>query len=438
MTRPLRIALAAFAVTASPLTGCDLVDIEDRTSPNSPTLEDVVANPNRANLGALGVGIESAARPQLGTYLVDVGVLGREYYRFSGSDPRFTADLLGRENALIDNNTFYITNPWALRYRNIRNANTMLQGVQANETLLPAERGALNGYAKTWKAYQYLLNVNLTFENGLRFIEPGEEDAGPIVDDHQEVLTRIAALLDEANADFEAGDDLFFATTLDADAGVDGYREINRALASRVALYRQDWEGALSALDGSFLDENGDLGVGAYHVFSTADQTNPAFFSPDVTGEALPAHPSYVTDIEEGDERISKVVERPAVTLDGLSSGYRVFVYESNTAPIPVVRNGELILNRAEARAQTGDFAGAIADVNRIRNASGLDDYDGSQDQDSVIDEILRQRRYELFAEGHRWIDARRYGRLGELPIDRAGDDVFDRFPIPQNDLDQP
>ena len=438
MNKSIRIAFAGLALAASPLAGCDLVGIDERTSPNSPTLEDVVANPNRANIGALGIGIESAARPQLGTYLVDVGVLGREYYRFSASDPRFTADLLGKENAVIDNNTFYITNPWALRYRNIRNANTLLLGVQQNETLSDAEKGAVNGYAKTWKAYQYLLNLNLTYENGIRFIEPGQDDAGPIVASYQDALGRIAALLDEANSDFGGSDDLFFSTTVDADPGVDGYQEINRALASRVALYREDWSGALTALEGSFLDQDGDLATGAYHVFSNNDQANPAFFSPDVTGESLPAHPSYVADIEEGDERASKVVERPSATLDGLSSSYRVVRYESPEAPIPVIRNGELILNRAEARAQTGDISGAIADVNRIRNASGLDDYDGPEDQGAVIDEILRQRRYELFAEGHRWIDARRYGRLGELPIDRAGDDVFDRFPIPQNDLDQP
>lgn len=438
MTRPIRIATMAFALAASPLAGCDLVSIDDRTSPNSPTLEDVVANPNRANIGALGIGIESAARPQLGTYLVDVGVLGREYYRFSASDPRFTADLLGKQNALIDNNTFYITNPWALRYRNVRNANTLLLGVEANQTLSPEEKGAVRGYAKTWKAYQYLLNLNLTYENGIRFIEPGDELAGPIVNNHQAALDRIAALLDEANTDFAGGDALFFATTLDAFAGVDGYRQINRALASRVALYRQDWEGALAALTGSFLDEGGGLSIGAYHLFSNVDQTNPAYFSPDATGETLQAHPSYVADLEEGDSRISKVAERASVTVDDLSSSYRVFVYDSPTTPLAVIRNGELILNRAEARAQTGDLPGAIADVNRIRSAAGLDDYEGAQDQGSVINEILNQRRYELFAEGHRWIDARRYGRLGELPIDRPGDDVFDRFPIPQNDLDQP
>jgi len=47
------------------------------------------------------------------------------------------------------------------------------------------------------------------------------------------------------------------------------------------------------------------------------------------------------------------------------------------------------------------------------------------------MDEIAKQRRYSLFAEGHRWIDMRRWGRLAELPKDRPNDDVWEKFPRP-------
>ena len=52
----------------------------------------------------------------------------------------------------------------------------------------------------------------------------------------------------------------------------------------------------------------------------------------------------------------------------------------------------------------------------------------------SLITEILRQRRYSLFGEGHRWVDLRRYNRLNELPIDRPDDDVWTKFPRPANE----
>lgn len=72
--------------------------------------------------------------------------------------------------------------------------------------------------------------------------------------------------------------------------------------------------------------------------------------------------------------------------------------------------------------------------LNIIRNAAGLADYSGASDKDGLIRELLKQRRYSLYGEGHRWIDMRRYNKLAELPIDRAGDDVWTQFPRPANE----
>ena len=67
-----------------------------------------------------------------------------------------------------------------------------------------------------------------------------------------------------------------------------------------------------------------------------------------------------------------------------------------------------------------------------VRNAAGLDNYTGGTSPAELVAEILYNRRYSLFAEGgHRWIDARRFGILNTLPIDRAGDGTFEQFPIP-------
>ena len=167
--------------------------------------------------------------------------------------------------------------------------------------------------------------------------------------------------------------------------------------------------------------------------------TNPFFFPLGGGGDGVLAHPSYVDDIEDDDDRINKVEEREtARTFDGLTSNYDTDVYKGPTSPIPVIRNAELVLLRAEANAQLGDTDDAIDDIDVIRNAASLDDYDGDDDGDSVIDEVLRQRRYELYAEGHRWLDLRRYGRLDTLPIDRPSDDVFDRFPLPESETNDP
>lgn len=247
-----RAAAALLAVGL--LAGCDLVGLDDEPNPNGPALDDILANPTEAAISNLAVGVEASSRLGLGTYLVDVGVLGREYWRVSPSDPRFTQDLLGRAESVLDNNTFYITTPWSARYTVIRNANTMLLAVDANTTLSDGEKAAARGFARTWIAYQYLLNLNLTFENGVRFIEPGEDEAGPLVG-YGPALDQIAGLLDQADADFGAAGaaGFFFDTSVGVGvpATVAGYRQINRGLAARVDAYRADWAGVLAALQGS-------------------------------------------------------------------------------------------------------------------------------------------------------------------------------------------
>ncbi|MEM6929341.1 MAG: RagB/SusD family nutrient uptake outer membrane protein, partial [Myxococcota bacterium] len=66
-----------------------------------------------------------------------------------------------------------------------------------------------------------------------------------------------------------------------------------------------------------------------------------------------------------------------------------------------------------------------------VRNAAGLGNYILATDDASLLEEVLRQRRYALFGEGHRWIDLRRTNRLGDLPLDRVGDVVHPGLPRP-------
>ncbi|GAB3820658.1 hypothetical protein GCM10028895_21300 [Pontibacter rugosus] len=106
-------------------------------------------------------------------------------------------------------------------------------------------------------------------------------------------------------------------------------------------------------------------------------------------------------------------------------------VHSNRTDPVSIIRNEELILIYAEANIQTGDLGEAVRALNVIRTGNGLQTYTGPVTREALINEMLYQRRYSLFFEGHRWVDLRRYNRLNELPIDRAGDDVWVSFPIP-------
>ena len=404
---------------------------KDYGSLNSPTLEDYT-NATKDQLDNLVSGSLSGMRLTEGLYLDAVGVMGREMYRFSNADPRYTSELLG--NPAVNNTGFYITNPWAARYRVVKNCNVLIDAA-TNSTFIPDdEKKGYTGFAKTIKAYDLLMNLNLTYSNGIRVDVSDPNNLGPILS-YDESITAIASLLDEAKSDLSSATVVFPLTTgFGSLTDAAGLIKFNRALAARVDVYRSQWSTALTDLDASFFDLNGDFSTGVFEVFGTGtgDQLNSAFFPQNQNGEVRLAHPSYSDDIEDGDDRIGKATLRTTpVTKDGLTSDRDIWVYTSSTAPIPIIRNEELILIYAEASIQNEDFESAVTALNIIRNGHGLDDYSGPQTTDALINETLTQRRYSLFYEGHRWIDMRRYNKLSELPLDREGDQVWSALPIP-------
>ncbi|HEY8209746.1 MAG TPA: RagB/SusD family nutrient uptake outer membrane protein [Myxococcaceae bacterium] len=115
-------------------------------------------------------------------------------------------------------------------------------------------------------------------------------------------------------------------------------------------------------------------------------------------------------------------------------------LYPTGETPVPIIRNEELILLRAEIATQQSNFAAARADVNLIRTGYGLaakidTDLDSTTE---LIDELLKQRRYSLLFEGgHRWIDLRRYNKLDDslkdLPTTHF---VHQQYPIPSSEID--
>ncbi|NII23736.1 RagB/SusD family nutrient uptake outer membrane protein [Pseudoflavitalea sp. X16] len=405
---------------------------------NNPVIEDYLNNATKPQLDNLVIGTESGMRNNMELYLEVVGVIGREMYRFSGSDPRYVTDLLGQgTEKVLDNNAFYLTNNWNARYRVVKNCNLIIQATNTTNADIPAatKKGYL-GFAKTIKAHQLLLNLNLTYTNGIRLQVEDPDNPGAFLG-YPESLTAIASLLDEAKTDL-TGATIGFALS----TGFDGFKDaaglikFNRALAARVAVYRQQWAAALTALNESFFDLNGSFNLGVHMVYSTGpnDQLNAAYFPKNRGGEVRVAHPSYVTDILPGDDRIGKATVRTstASSSDGsLSSNRDVWVYTSSTAPVPVIRNEELILIYAEAKINLTQIPDGIVALNRIRTGHNLPVYAGGITVAALTAEMLYQRRYSLFFEGHRWVDMRRYDRLNQLPIDRAGDDVWDKFPKP-------
>ncbi len=189
------------------------------------------------------------------------------------------------------------------------------------------------------------------------------------------------------------------------------------------------------------MDMSGDMYIGAYLRFSAAgaDQLNPIFLPLNSSDAgANVAYPDFVdpASFEPGDTRLNKVVARTGgeLCLAGMCGTHDVWIYQSDTDPIGLIRNEELLLLYAEAN-MVSNPSEAEAAIDAVRAAAGLGPIGaGNVDEDQIIYE----RRYSLFGEAHRWIDMRRFGRLDDInqDYDRDGDlsPVPSQFPIPQNE----
>ena len=412
-------------------TGCTLDEIQN---PNSPSEETFAENASQADIQLLAVGLEAVMRNDIAFHYNSVSILAREYYDLSGVDPRYTGELL---KGPLDNNGFLTTRAFAAWYKVVKSANLLVPAVENSLAGFSDEtKNGYYGFAKTLKAYALLMVANRNYTNGIRIDVEDPDNLGPIVS-YENALAEIMDLLNEANSNLgSAGGSFDFNTTLGFDTPSD-FSKFNRAIAARVALYQGNNQQALSMLSNSFFDLNGDLWMGATHVFGLTgnDLQNTLFHVLNQSGQEFMIHDSWINDAEAGDLRVaekSNLFDGGTVLFDGLTADYQIALYDSNIDPIYLIRNEELILIYAEAQIGL-DNNQAVAAINVVRNAAGIGDYTGDTDNNSLIEEVLRQRRYSLIGEGHRWIDLRRLNRLNEnyVPLDRAGDNIISAFPTP-------
>ena len=432
------IATAAMLLLAS---ACKDLVVPDY---NNTSLDDLTNNPTPTKIAQAAQGLMVGTRVGIGEqngYVSLLGIVGRESYNFDPADPRFITEML--VGPLDGGSPAFGGNLFAAPYRNIRNANILLGALGTVVGMTTAQKAAVEGYAKTIQALDYLNVINTRDDLGAPLdVNIGPTDAPAPIVAKAAVLAYISTLLDDGLTQLNAGGTAFPFALSPGFAGFDSpgtFARFNRALKARVEVYRGNYAAALTALSGSFIDTGAPLTLGVYHSYGTGsgDTQNVLF---DATGKIL-AHPSIVTDAENKpdgtpDARLlAKVAQLAAPrTVQGVTTDRVFTIYNSNTTPIPIIRNEELILLRAEARYFTNDFVGALSDINFIRTTSGgLAARGPFVNQADFVAELLRQRRYSLLFEGgHRWIDVRRFGLLSTLPIAVPSHTVPSRFPFPE------
>jgi starch-binding outer membrane protein, SusD/RagB family len=425
-------------VLAAALAACDL-DVPDL---NNPGFADLAENPTASAVSAACTGLIIGNRRNVAAangYVAQLGILGREAYNFDQADPRFIGELL--QGSLSAGSPFG-GNFWAGPYANIRLANTVLTAVEKVPELSASDKAGVRGFAKTMKALDLLEVINTRDDIGA-VIDTDHPIDGPLgaIVSKDAVLAEIGKLLDEGATELSAaGEEFVFKLS----SGYDGFddpmtfRTFNRAMRARVAAYQKNYTLVLSTLAESFIDDmvtmQAELDAGVYHSFSTgAGDTTNALINPNIY-----AHPSLATDAmlngTAKDLRFTRKVKMAtkAGSAQGLTSDLVFTIYSSPSSPVAIIRNEELLLLRAEAKFNTSDVAGAVADLNIVRTVSGgLAPLTGMPAADAFVTALLYEREFSLMFEGHRWIDARRFGRLDTLPLDKPDHTRNRRYPIP-------
>lgn len=454
-----RLTTAA-ALGAAALGGSACGDRFTEPNRNQPGIEVAQSDPNFVQFAATG--ILAVNRNQLDDYVLGVGIFGREAYNYTQTEGRNTSGYLRDFN----DNAGFGAGFWAGRYGNLRNIFNFNAFVDATGTLDATQKNAARGFSATMEALELHYLIATRHDNGIAVeIRADPLDLAPFVS-RDSAYNYIVTRLDAGATALGQGGGAFPFTFPGGFTGFDTpatFRQFNRALAARVQAYRASYaclptcsaqgtaayQATLTALGESFIDPAGALNRGVFAVYSTA--ANDAVNAANTFGGAarvVVAHPSVAAEFPtkpDGtpDNRYAAKFATLASAVNAPGSGIGIpttvglRIYPEQGSPVPVIKNEELILLRAEARYFTGNVAGALEDINTIRTRSGGLAAISAADiatRDQFVTELLRQRRFSLYLEGHRWIDHRRFGRLGDLPVDLPGQQVAVQQVVPQQE----
>ena len=400
---------------------------------NGGDLNALQSSPDRASLAAAVQGLEIGHRGYQdgeGGVVSRLGVLGRESYVLDVADPRWVNELLqGPLNA-----AGFGAGLWTAPYANIRLANIVLDGVASvgSDQMSAGEKAATVGFVKTIQALDFLVIVETRWNNcdgtlGCPVDVGTDVNAGPApAVNKAAVFAHIKTLLSDAYSSLQTAAGAGASFPFQLTTGFTGFdtpatfEQVTAAIQARVDVYTKDFSGALTALSNSFVDSTASFDLGVYDVYGTGsgDQTNGLYQpsdDPNIRANAWDSASAQLQSNGQMDDRYLRKT-RPVKfrTFSGPGSDIGFNMYTSLDAPVPIIRNEELILLRAEANIGLGNLSAALADINDVRTKSGkLDPLPPFTSHDQALNALLYEKQFSLLFEGgHRWIDLRNYDLL--------------------------
>lgn len=458
MKRYTTIALAAAALVAA---GCK--DNPVANPIDAPTVGALSGALTRVTLQQLATGALAQDRlaANVFAYAIEAGIFGRDVYRIDASEPRFVQETLAGNP---DPGSFAGGGAWANYYVAIRAENTLIKSLATapSSQFSTAEVAATRGFFRTMKALDYWRVIEMHDSVGAT-IQTDDPSAVTAIRCKGSVYAYVASLLDSANADFAAaGAATVLPFTLPTGFTAFGrdYSTVanlvlfNRGLKGKVDFYRGlDRTNPQPALFPAAIAELtqalGGAAPGAvppstfpdgpYYVFVPGGSEN----TPNTISDSkIGLNPLVRDSVQQGDARASKIVSRSTLSGFGLSTTITYVGAVASTAnqaaPLGILRDEELVLLRAQAEIEAGQFVNAYADINDVRTNYGLLPDPISFNKATAISDLLYEKRYSLLFEGpQRLDDLRAYGRLnGTYLRKETPTDPFNAaLPIPRGEL---
>lgn len=399
-------ALTALGLLA--LGACEL----DFTDPNQPTEGEVITTPR--TLGQVAVGLQAQYSDQLVDPVYVTGLVTNEigaaptsfesYRRADTGEP-----ITGDDGPSID--------PWSGQYDVIRTANVLIENVE-NVGFGPGTTSGILALAKLYKAMAFG-NLYQIYERFPLVVSPTSNDA-PFAT-RAETMTEILRLLEEARQHVATTPP---STEFNNTILAPGFNLANviNAMLARYYLIAGNLDQAMAAAQRVPLNSLSEFRFGAADVNSLWNlwyNSGNAF--------QMRAKQSFRLQAEAGDQRVPYWVTPD--TIPGASQRMdHVARYRTSAVSYPVYLPDEMRLIMAEVHARQGRLPEALALVNAVRTqcTSALAEPVAClpaltlaqvPTQQAMLDEILRQRRYELYLQAVRWSDLRRFGQPVKYPF---------------------
>lgn len=451
--------------TIATLAGIVLAAGACKDNPAAPSVDRVVAG-SQQTLQSLVSGIIAQDRIAVGGYFRAGGVMARDAVVPSANEPRNVTE-------------FYETQPdpsgfgaaqWTDYYTMIRGAHNLLNDPSFT-TLASGPRAAASGFVRTLIALEYVRLLEYHDQNGIVIQGDDPTKLDPIRT-KQSALAYTSALLDSALTDLNSaasagantvpfilppgyqlhGDYSQVSNLVLLNRGLKGKVEAFRAL-DPVAPVSASANTAIAALTQALSNAPSPV-TGAYLNGGPWYQYNPG--APESFANPLPNIVSLVTDnfvhsFMPGDARRANII--PALKQSVKDSSYvgsnRLTITDPTnpanlSAPLPIVRNAELYLLRAQAKISSGDLIGATNDVNVVHTVEGgLPAYATFASPAAAITAVLYEYRYSFAYMGPQHLDAlREYQMLNlayvsqpGIPTPKGGHDALVQvYPIPQTE----